>query len=204
LEGKQPPGFPIWVDSWVARKDFVVPIGTPLWKANFLKKNSELYSAHQEEFDKWVSKWQVLSDKFPASRRKLEWQAQDTESLWETIMHFRPSGIRAKKPTYVPALVAITQTSILGPLKRRLSPREGARLQGLPDSFSFYGQKDSSTYKQLGNGVNVGVVWHVLKQHVQRDVDILSRDTHGKAIMEAILNAPTNPDEILEDQLTRK
>ena len=201
LEGKHPPGFPIWVDSWVAQKDFFVPSGTPMWKANFLKKNSELYSAHQREFDKWVSKWQVLSEKFPASRRKLEWQAQNTATLWDTIMHFRPSGIRAKKPTYVPALVAITQTSILGPLKRRLSPREGARLQGLPDSFRFDGQKDSSTYKQLGNGVNVGVVWHVLKQHVQRDVDIFSRDARGKAIMEAILNAPTNPDDILEEQL---
>jgi DNA (cytosine-5)-methyltransferase 1 len=204
LEGKQPPGFPIWVDSWVLTKDLFIPSGTPAWKANFLQKNSELYSAHHKEFDAWVKKWKVLSEKFPTSRRKLEWQAQNTPTLWETIMHFRPSGIRAKKPTYVPALVAITQTSILGPLKRRISPREGARLQGLPESFSFEGQKDSATFKQLGNGVNVGVVWHVLKQHVQRDVDIFSRDAHGQAIMEAIMDAPLNPDGLLEEILRKE
>jgi DNA (cytosine-5)-methyltransferase 1 len=186
LEGHQPPGFPIWVDAWVESKNLVIPFGTPAWKSNFLIKNAELYSAHKNEFDNWLKKWSVKTDKFPPSRRKLEWQAQDAKSLWETIMHFRPSGIRAKKPTYVPALVAITQTSIIGPLRRRLSTREGARLQGLPEWFDFGQQRDSATYKQLGNGVNVGVVWHVLKQHVMRDVEILKTSLRGQAIIDAV------------------
>ncbi len=76
------------------------------------------------------------SRRFPPSRRKFEWQAGPHRPLAETIMHFRPSGIRCKRPDYVPALVAITQTSILGD-RRRLTPRETARLQGLPDSFEF-------------------------------------------------------------------
>ena len=84
-------------------------------------------------------------------------------------MHFRPSGIRAKRPTYLPALVAITQTSIIGPRERRLSPRETARLQGLPDSFVFPNQPAAATYRQMGNGVNVGAVWHVFREHVKRD-----------------------------------
>ena len=34
-----------------------------------------------------------------------EWQAGQVEhpDIWETIMHFRPSGIRVKKPTYFPS-----------------------------------------------------------------------------------------------------
>ena len=71
--------------------------------------------------------------------------------------------------THLPALVAISQTPIIGPLRRRLSVTEAARLQGLPEGFDFGTQPDSASYKQLGNGVNVGVVQHVLKQHVLRD-----------------------------------
>lgn len=171
--GRRLPGFPIWVDAWVNTRHLEIPDGTPGWKVNFLRKNSEFYTAHQRELDAWIKRWGVLTDAFPASRRKLEWQAQDAGSLWECVMHFRPSGIRAKRPTYLPALVAITQTSIIGPRERRLSPREAARLQGLPDSFDFGDQPASSTYRQLGNGVNVGVVQQILLRHVRRDEEIL-------------------------------
>lgn len=92
-------------------------------------------------------------------------------------MHFRPSGIRAKRPDYVPALVAITQTTVLGKQMRRLTPRETARLQGLDDSFEFkqsddgswetpVDQKDPPSYRQMGNGVNVGAAFHVFSQYV--------------------------------------
>ena len=167
-EGRRLPGFPLWADSW---KDYrkPIPAGTPDWKRSHLQKNYAFYAAHKDVLDAWAKKWGVFTDAFPASRRKLEWQAQDTPRLWDTVMHFRPSGIRAKRATYLPALVAITQTSIVGPRERRLSPRESARLQGLPDWFDFGDQKPSATYKQMGNGVNVGAVWHVLREHVLRD-----------------------------------
>ena len=193
LGEKSLPGFPIWVDHWVHRDELVIPRGTPQWKVNFLIKNSEFYTAHRVLLNRWLKKWNHL-EHFPPSRRKLEWQAQDTKSLWETIMHFRPSGIRAKKATYVPALVAITQTSIFGKEKRRITIREGARLQGLPDWFDFVDQPDSLTYKQLGNGVNVGVVYNVMKAQVLRDMELLA----GKPeLVKAVLKAPANPDHIL-------
>lgn len=197
-QGRRLPGFPIWADSW---HDYRLPIpaGTPDWKASHLRKNYELYAAHKTTLDDWADKWGVFTDAFPPSRRKLEWQAQDTPRLWDTVMHFRPSGIRAKRPTYLPALVAITQTSIVGPRERRLSPREAARLQGLPDWFDFGDQPPSATYKQLGNGVNVGAVWHVFREHVRRDEDILKRTPAGRRILEAVLTAPKSPDGVLAD-----
>ena len=187
------PGFPIWADEWVHIDSLRIPRGTPGWKANFLRKNSEFYTQNKKFIDKWLKKNNYLLD-FPPSRRKLEWQAQDAKSLTETVMHFRPSGIRAKKATYVPALVAITQTSILGKQKRRLTTKEAARLQGLPEWFDFLDQSKSQTFKQLGNGVNIGVVYNVMKALVLRDLDLLGSETK---MVKSILNSPDTPDVFL-------
>lgn len=210
-DGRRPPGFPIWADAWADLNPILDVFGQPPshrqlmahdatlpeWKAAHLAKNYSLYAEHRDWIDEWADRWGLFTDKFPPSRRKLEWQAQDEPRLWDTVMHLRPSGIRAKRATYLPALVAITQTSIVGPRERRLSPRETARLQGLPDTFEFAGQKASATYKQMGNGVNVGVVWHVMREHVRRDEDVLKTTTEGRRLLEAVLSAPLSPDPIL-------
>jgi DNA (cytosine-5)-methyltransferase 1 len=202
-DGRQPPGFPIWADEWVLNRDLIVSPDTPAWKANFLVKNADMYTRHRRAFDRWAKTWGVFTESFPASRRKFEWQAQDTPTLWECVMHFRPSGIRAKRPTYLPALVAITQTSIIGPRQRRLSPREAARLQGFPEGFDFGDQRDAQTYRQLGNSVNIGVVWHVMRQHVQRDSDILKQTAAGRRIISAVDGAPDSPDSLLRSRFPR-
>jgi DNA (cytosine-5)-methyltransferase 1 len=171
LDCEKLPGFPIWADHFVERPD--IPAGTPSWKADFLEKNAAFYRQHQQVIDDWLVRHDRLSA-LPPSRRKLEWQAQDTDrSLRNCILHFRPSGIRAKKPTYVPALVAITQTTVLGARGRRLTPREAARLQGLPDTFGFGDQADAATYRQLGNGVAAGAVRHVVVQALSMFADDL-------------------------------
>lgn len=189
------PGFPIWAENWVDLSELKIPKGTPEWKEKFLYKNSQFFSENKTVLTKWLKKWDYLED-FPPSRRKFEWQAQDAKNLWETIMHFRPSGIRAKKATYVPALVAITQTSIVGKQKRRITTREGARLQGLPDWYDFVDQPDSLTYKQLGNGVNVGAVYNVIRAQVVRDLDLLQ---DKPLLVKSILGANHSPDVILDN-----
>jgi DNA (cytosine-5)-methyltransferase 1 len=194
-KGTRLPGFPLWADSWIPMSELKIDESLPPWKMDFLRKNAQFYTDHRKVIDRWTSKWGIYGESFPASRRKLEWQAQDTANLWQTVMHMRPSGIRAKAPTYVPALVAITQTSIIGSRERRLSPREAARLQGLPDWFSFEGQKDAATYRQLGNGVSVGAVWHVLRAHAARDREILKK-SHPR-LLKAIESAPDSPDDLL-------
>ena len=201
-QGRRLPGFPLWADSWELSGDFDTSDGLPAWKRDFLRKNADFYKSHRRVIDKWTKRWDIYSSKFPPSRRKLEWQAQDTPSLWDTVMHFRPSGIRAKAATYLPALVAITQTSIIGSRERRLSPREAARLQGLPDWFEFGDQSASATYRQLGNGVSVGVVWHAMKSLAARDEEVLKKT--APRLLDAILEAPPSPDLILREMSSSK
>ena len=199
--GKRLPGFPIWADAWETISGLKIPKATPTWKADFLRKNASFYTEHKSFLDRWTKKWGVYTDAFPPSRRKFEWQAQDTPTLWETVMHFRPSGIRAKRATHLPALVAITQTSIVGTKKRRISPREAARLQGLPDWFDFSGQPASSTYRQLGNSVNVGVVWHVIREAVKQNIDVLSKT--APELVEAVQSSDSSPDKALKRLRTK-
>jgi DNA (cytosine-5)-methyltransferase 1 len=149
--------------------------------------------------DEWLSEFKVSS--FPQSRRKFEWQAQDAKSIDETILNFRPSGIRVKKATYVPALVAINQTSIVAKTRRRLSTTETANLQGLPSWFDFGSQTDTLTYKQLGNGVNVGVVWQIMKRHVERDAEFI-RQLYP-TLFRAISESPESPDSRINELLGR-
>jgi len=189
------PGFPVWVDSFIHEDDLMIEDGTPAWKANFLRKNAAFYTQHQEILEAWLERWDYLRD-FPASRRKFEWQAQDAPALDDTIMHLRPSGLRAKKSTYVPALVAITQTSILGDRRRRISPREAARLQGLPEWFDFGSQPDAATYKQMGNGVNVGAAYYIFREHVLGAVQ--RRELKAPGVRNAVASSPISPDEQLE------
>ena len=76
------PGFPVWKDAFVHVDDLLIEEGTPAWKANFLRKNADFYTRHQDLLESWLERWDYLDD-FPASRRKFEWQAQDA-ARWTT------------------------------------------------------------------------------------------------------------------------
>jgi DNA (cytosine-5)-methyltransferase 1 len=199
--GKRLPSFPLWADAWIPLSELQIVDGMPQWKIRFLQKNAAFYEENRHFIDNWTKKWSIYTDTFPKSRRKLEWQAQDTKSLWESVIQFRPSGIRAKKENYLPALVAITQTSIIGSQRRRISAREAARMQGLPEWFDFSGQSVATTFQQLGNSVNVGVVYHLLRATVNANLGILSKTAPG--LVEAIRRSPINPDTVLKYRTNR-
>jgi DNA (cytosine-5)-methyltransferase 1 len=169
------PGFPIWVDEF--RHSPRIDPDTPEWKADFMWKNSDFYRRHRGFLEKWQSRMWIKNDPnstvrdFPASRRKFEWQARSAQptradrDLWQLTLHLRPSGIRVKPANYLPALVAITQTSIIGARRRRITPVEAGRLQGWPDDlFARAGVDDPTAYKQAGNGVHSGVVRHMARR----------------------------------------
>jgi DNA (cytosine-5)-methyltransferase 1 len=183
------PGFPLWSQYWGADAPMKIMDSDPSWKKAFITKNTEFYAKNEELLSNWLEKSGVRD--FPPTRQKFEWQAQDENSLWKCIMHFRPSGIRAKKATYVPTLVAINQTTVYGPGRRRLSVSECAKLQQMPQWFDFANQSPAAAYKQLGNGVNVAVVYHVLKALVTRDQEHFKGQHLG--LKTSILSSPDKP-----------
>lgn len=152
------PGFPIWADRLKELDPDEDLSKYAKWCQNFIRKNNELYLKNRTFIDEWLPRARKCP-KFFGSKAKLEWQAGNVENpdLWNTIMQFRPSGLRVKTGTYFPALVAITQTSIVGKLRRYLTPRECANMQSFPISFSV-DEKDTQAYKQFGNAVNVECV----------------------------------------------
>jgi DNA (cytosine-5)-methyltransferase 1 len=154
------PGFPVWADHFVHIDDLWVDPETPTWKANFLRRNADLYTRQQHAIDAWLDRWGGLAD-FPPSRRKLEWQAQDARSLWDTVMHLRPSGIRAKSAPHTCRRGCDHADEHHRRTSTSITVQEAARLQGLPEGFDFGAQPDAASFRQLGNAVNVGAVRHV-------------------------------------------
>lgn len=171
------PGFPVWADSLCAIEDNPM-VGQwdqlPGWMKNFIKKNSELWENNKVFIDTWLEKAKK-NPLFFGAKAKLEWQAGETKhpDVWQHIMQIRPSGLRVKPGTYFPALVAITQTSIVGKRKRFLTPRECARLQSFPDSFR-YDDKNAQAYKQFGNSINVSLV-KLFAQYMFGDRDVQAK-----------------------------
>ncbi|KZM33681.1 DNA (cytosine-5-)-methyltransferase [Oerskovia enterophila] len=196
LPAKEIPGFPIWANVWTTdeneRRAALEGAAGMAWKVSHLRKNYELYDRLRSydafvsspeggaDESRWTPNWLGTTRQFPESRQKMEWQAQDSRSIRDCVISMRPSGLRVKQMTHLPALVAISQTPIIGPLERRLTIEEGTLLQGLPASFK------GATWKQLGNGVNTGVVAQALSAQVERDAALLELDERGRRVLAAV------------------
>lgn len=157
-------GFPIWSYEFKETYDYNdEKYGYQQWKKDFVRKNRELYLNNKEFIDKWLKKWNNLNDFIP-THKKFEWQCgKYCKSLWDGLIQFRPSGIRVKRPNVFPALVAMVQIPIIGKVRRRLTPREAARLQSFPDTFKV-NSNDHQAYKQFGNAVNVKVIQFMMEK----------------------------------------
>lgn len=182
------PGFPMWSQLW---HDAAAPdAGAPDWKQRFQRQNIDFYRQHRRAISGWLRANPHVRS-FPASRQKLEWQAGDSaRDLRVCLLQFRPSGIRAKKPNYAPALVAMGQTPVIGPRMRRLTTREAARLQGFPDWFDFLDQRHALTYKQLGNAVHPGMTYYLLRTFILENAEELITQAGGTGLVEAVRAAP--------------
>ena len=134
----------------------------PKWKVDFIRQNRRWFREIASYFPKgWVRELRQL----PPSLRKLEWNCQGEErDLWKYVLQFRPSGLRVKRYTSCPALVAMTTTQIpiLGPKRRFITRVEGLRLQGFPDGHQLPKARERA-FMALGNAVHVGVARRIVQ-----------------------------------------
>lgn len=157
------PKFPIWTDWWDSDGDGTAS-DTPEKKRafytkyrNWIDKNRDFYEKNRGVLDPWLERSRSKKEWLGAVR-KFEWQAGDLKTddcMGKVLWSARGSGIRVKRPDYIPALVALSQVPVYGPESRKLTARELLRLQSFPDSFEF---DERNIYKQVGNSVNVKMI----------------------------------------------
>lgn len=154
------PKYPIWTDWW----DNNVNDDPAFYEkyTGWIDKNRAFYQSHYSVLNPWLTESRQCANWLGAVR-KFEWQAGDLlhdDSMATVLWSARGSGIRVKRPNYIPTLVAMSMIPVYGPKQRKLIPRELLRLQSFPDDFVY---DEKHIFKQVGNAVNVKMMEYVFQ-----------------------------------------
>lgn len=158
----------------------------PDWKIGFIKRNREFYTRHRGWLDSWMEK---IRD-YPSSFQKLEWNCQERDPRTEVrrirdyVIQIRASGVRVKRNTTAPSLVAMTATQvpIIGWEGRYMTPLECKRLQSMEELE--LPERHTRAYASLGNAINVKVAQLVAEA-------LLATDERAATVSREQLNLET-------------
>jgi DNA (cytosine-5)-methyltransferase 1 len=167
----------------------------PHWKVLFIRQNREFYRRHK----KWIDDWLPDILEFPPSLQKLEWNCKGEErDIWKYVIQFRASGVRIKRPTTSPSLIAMTTTQvpIIAWERRYMTPRECARIQSLGGLDSLP-EVSTRAFKALGNAVNAVVVEKVARALLR--LPLADTDNKSNASLVFAPSAALPPDAALVD-----
>ncbi|MFT4227203.1 DNA cytosine methyltransferase [Micropruina sp.] len=152
----------------------------PRWKRTFIRQNREFYDDNCCWLDPWLEKWRP--ETMPSSFQKMEWNAQgEQRDIDNFVLQVRASGLRIKRPTTSPSLIAFTQTQVpilganLTGERRYMTPAECAELQSLGNIQ--LPSSDLDAYKALGNAVNARVVKAIAQRLLIGLGDFTAADT---------------------------
>jgi len=156
----------------------------PKWKVDFIRQNRQFYANNK----KWIDPWMNSILKFPSSLQKFEWNVKGgRRDLWEYVLQFRASGVRVKRRTTAPSLIAMTNTQvpIIAWQRRYMTPEECARLQSL-DGLKALPSTPSKAFHALGNAVNSTVVERVARALLSEMMERSPARTDSKARHEEV------------------
>src|SRR5205814_7227990 len=155
------------------------------WKIQFIQQNRDLYRTHQGWIDEWIPK--ILE--FHSSIQKLEWNCKGEErNIWKFVLQIRASGVRVKRPTTSPSLIAQTDTQvpIVSWEKRYMTPQECAKLQSMHE-LKQLPSPSVRAFSALGNAVNVDLVEMIAKALILNDDSEAAAATSSGSDMSQIL-----------------